>query len=287
MACGAILRRTRFAPSPTGLLHLGHAHAALTAFERADPGQFLIRIEDLDPVRSKPAFEAAIFDDLAWLGLQWQQPVVRQSDRRADYAKALMSLADRGLTYPCICRRSDIRAAVSAPNEGEPLSGPDGIVYPGTCRVRPMPGDLAGQTIRLDLALSWAALGNVPSFTESGATHSGVHVLDQETLITCVGDVVLWRADSGAAYHLAVVVDDAAQGITEVTRGEDLFEATQIHVLLQALLELPTPTYHHHSLIRDENGKRLAKRDDARAIRSYRDAGLSPEDVRSLAGHSG
>ena len=287
MACGAILRRTRFAPSPTGLLHLGHAHAALTACERADPGQFLIRIEDLDPVRSKPAFEAAIFEDLGWLGLSWAQPVLRQSQRQRIYATALKRLADLGLIYPCHCRRSDIRAAASAPNEGEPLTGPDGIVYPGTCRDRPMPDRPDGFTVRLNMALAWDGIRTAPSFSETGPRHNGVHVLDKECMVTDVGDVILWRADTGAAYHLAVVVDDAAQGISEVTRGEDLFEATQIHVLLQALLELPTPNYHHHSLIRDDAGKRLAKRDDARALRSYRTAGLSPAEVRALAGHSG
>lgn len=287
MACGAILRRTRFAPSPTGLLHLGHAHAALTAFERADPGQFLIRIEDLDPVRSKPAFEAAIFEDLTWLGLSWAQPVLRQSQRQTIYAKTLKRLADLGLIYPCHCRRSDIRAAASAPNEGEPLTGPDGIVYPGTCRHRPMPDHPDGRTVRLNMARAWDRICAAPAFSETGPRHFGVHLLDKERMLTNVGDVILWRFDSGAAYHLAVVVDDAAQGVSEVTRGEDLFEATQIHVLLQVLLELPTPSYHHHSLIRDGAGKRLAKRDDARALRSYRAAGLSPAEVRALAGHSG
>ncbi len=287
MACGPKLRRTRFAPSPTGLLHLGHAHAALTAFERADAGEFLVRIEDLDQTRSRPAFETAILEDLAWLGLTWKTPVMRQSERRDAYAKALESLADRGLIYPCTCTRGDIRAAAAAPNEGEPLTGPDGIVYPGTCRGAALLPDWGGSNLRLDLRRALATLPALPSFAEYGLAHSGVHTVDEQRLLTSVGDVILWRGATGAAYHLAVVVDDAAQGITEVTRGEDLFEATQIHILLQALLQLPTPTYCHHSLIRDADGKRLAKRDDARAIRSYRDAGLSPADVRALAGHSG
>ncbi len=287
MACAATLRRTRFAPSPTGWLHLGHAHAALTAHERADPGQFLVRIEDLDRTRSKPAFEAAILEDLAWLGLTWQEPVWRQSDRRAIYAKALESLANQGFIYPCRCSRSDIRAAASAPNEGEPLAGPDGIVYPGTCRGQPMPPDWQSTTLRLDMRRACATLAGSVVFQEDGPRHAGIHALSEDRLINHVGDVVLWRSDSGPAYHLAVVVDDEAQGITEVTRGEDLFEATQIHVLLQQLLKLSTPTYYHHTLIRDENGKRLAKRDDARAIRSYREAGLTPAQVRALAGHSG
>ncbi|MFB2595899.1 tRNA glutamyl-Q(34) synthetase GluQRS [Paracoccus sp. p4-l81] len=287
MACDAKLRRTRFAPSPTGWLHLGHAHAALVACERADPGQFLIRIEDLDQTRSRPSYEAAIFEDLAWLGLTWQTPALRQSQNIPAYAKALERLADRGLIYPCTCRRSDIRAAAAAPNEGEPLAGPDGIVYPGTCRGAPMPADWQGRTLRLDMRKACAAVKVMPAFVEQGPIHAGVHTLSQERLINHVGDVVLWRADTGPAYHLAVVVDDAAQGITEVTRGEDLFQATQIHVLLQTLLELSTPSYWHHDLIRDETGKRLAKRDDARAIRAYRAEGLTPADLRALIGHSG
>lgn len=276
-------RVTRFAPSPSGLLHLGHAHAALVAAERADPGQFLLRIEDLDRARCRPEHEKAIFDDLHWLGLTWPEPVLRQSERGALYADALSRLIERGLIYPCHCTRGDIRAA-AAPNEGEPLTGPDGIVYPGTCRHQHMPNDWSQATLRLNMAAALDQLGPLPEFTETGALHAGNHRLSRDRLIEGVGDVILWRA--GAAYHLAVVVDDAAQGITEVTRGEDLFEATQIHVLLQVLLELPTPTYHHHTLIRDDDGKRLAKRDDARAIRSYRASGMSAQGVRRLAGHS-
>lgn len=282
MAGSAKLNRTRFAPSPTGPLHLGHALAAFTAFERADPGQFLLRIEDLDQSRARPEWEAQIYADLAWLGLSWQEPVMRQSTRAQAYDAALDTLSDRGLTYRCACTRADIREALSAPQEGAPILGPDGAVYPGTCRP-PSARGLGGETIRLNMAAAISALPKLPEFVETGARH-GVHVLREDWLITHCGDVILSRRDMGAAYHLAVVVDDAAQGITEITRGEDLFEATFIHVLLQALLGLPTPRYHHHRLIRDDAGKRLAKRDDARAIRSYRDAGLTPLEVKSLIG---
>lgn len=278
------MRRSRFAPSPTGLLHLGHARAAFEAAARADPGQFLIRIEDIDRARCRPEFEAAIFEDLAWLGLDWQHPVWRQSDRLPAYDAALNRLAAMGLTYPCRCSRGDIRAALAAPQEGAPVLGPDGVVYPGTCRGRSMAEAGHQDAIRLDMRRAIDRLGLLPHFTEAGPCHPGQHPLTAAALLSHVGDVVLSRRDFGTSYHLAVVVDDAAQGITEVTRGRDLFEATQIHVLLQELLQLPQPTYWHHDLVRDNNGKRLAKRDDARAIRRYRADGLTPAQVRALAG---
>ncbi|RAP42827.1 tRNA glutamyl-Q(34) synthetase GluQRS [Rhodovulum viride] len=274
--------RTRFAPSPTGPLHLGHAFAALTAFER---GQMLLRIEDIDTARSRPEWEAQIYDDLAWLGLDWPRPVLRQSERLAAYREALDRLGAMGLTYPCRCRRADIRAALSAPQAGAPVIGPDGLVYPGTCRERPL--DEAGpeDAIRLDMARALDRLGSaLPGFTETGPMHPGPHWLHARALIETVGDVVLARRDLGTSYHLAVVVDDAFQRIDEVTRGEDLFEATPIHVLLQALLGLPTPAYHHHRLILDDAGKRLAKRDDARAIAAYRAEGATPADIRRMVG---
>ncbi|WP_126977242.1 tRNA glutamyl-Q(34) synthetase GluQRS [Frigidibacter oleivorans] len=278
------MRRTRFSPSPTGLLHLGHARAACEAAARADPGQFLIRIEDIDRARCRPDFEAAIFEDLAWLGLDWQRPVWRQSDRLPAYDAALARLAGMGLTYPCRCSRGDIRAALSAPQEGAPVIGPDGVVYPGTCRGRAMAEAGPRDAIRLDMRRAIDRLGSLPAFLETGPCHPGRHQLTAEALLSHVGDVVLSRREFGTSYHLAVVVDDAAQGITEVTRGRDLFEATQIHVLLQAVLQLPQPSYWHHDLVRDSYGKRLAKRDDARAIRRYREDGLSPAQVRALAG---
>ena len=268
-------RVTRFAPSPSGPLHLGHAYAALVAAERGD--RFLLRIEDIDRARCKPEWEAAIYDDLRWLGLTWETPVMRQSERGAAYEAALAHLSHMGLTYHCTCTRGDIRAALSAPQEGAVI-GPDGPVYPGTCRDK---GHLAG-ALRLDMGKAMARLG-VVAFSDSG-TRPGLHRPDAGQMQREVGDIVLARKDIGMAYHLAVVVDDAAQGITEVTRGEDLFEATAIHVVLQRLLDLPTPAYHHHRLIRDAQGKRLAKRDDARALSKYRAEGATPEDIRRMVG---
>jgi glutamyl-Q tRNA(Asp) synthetase len=271
---------TRFAPSPTGPLHLGHAYAALVAEARAQGGRFLIRIEDIDRARCRPEWEAAIFDDLRWLGLRWAEPVMRQSDRLPAYRAALDRLAARGLIYGCTCTRGDIRAALSAPQEGAPLTGPDGPVYPGTCRGKP-PAD--GTALRLDMGRAMALLGAV-KFTEAGPIHAGQHRFDAEFMTMQVGDAVLARRDMGTSYHLSVVVDDAAQGITEVTRGADLFEATALQVVLQRLLELPTPSYWHHALIRDDHGKRLAKRDDARALATYRAEGASPADIRRMVG---
>jgi len=278
---------TRFAPSPTGPLHLGHAFSALTAFDRARDagGTMLLRIEDIDTQRSKPAWEAQIFEDLAWLGLAWPRPVLRQSDRLPAYAAALDRLAALGLTYPCRCRRADIRAALSAPQAGAPVHGPDGPVYPGTCRGRPMAEAGPEDAIRLDMRAALARLGpDLLAFTETGPRLAGRHRLAAASLCETVGDVVLARRDIGTSYHMAVVVDDAHQRVTEVVRGEDLFEAAQIHVLLQALLDLPTPAYHHHRLIADETGKRLAKRDDARAIAAFRAEGATPADIRRIVG---
>ena len=275
---------TRFAPSPTGLLHLGHAFSALTAWERARKagGQFLLRIEDIDRPRCRPEFETAIFEDLRWLGLDWPEPVMRQSERLTAYDEALARLSALGLTYPCSCTRADIRAALHAPQEGA-APGPDGPVYPGTCRRRSMADRRPEDAIRLDLARALQVAGEI-AFTETGPGHRGVQSVTSAEMLASVGDVVLARKDIGTSYHLAVVVDDTDQEITEVVRGTDLFAATPVHVLLQRLLALPTPRYHHHRLIRDEKGKRLAKRDDARAIRSYRDCGKTPEEVRAMVG---
>jgi glutamyl-Q tRNA(Asp) synthetase len=264
---------TRFAPSPTGPLHLGHAYAAMVAATRGD--RFLLRIEDIDRPRCKPEWEAAIYDDLQWLGLRYETPVMRQSTRLPAYQAAIGTLTAMGLTYACTCTRGDIRAALSAPQEG--VIGPDGPVYPGTCRGRQGDG-----VIRLDMAAALAQSGPI-SFDETGggACHK---VFDPAQMIEGIGDIVLARRDIGTSYHMAVVVDDAAQGITEVTRGEDLAEATPIQVLLQRLLGLATPAYHHHRLIRDDQGKRLAKRDDARALSKYRAEGATPADIRRLLG---
>jgi glutamyl-Q tRNA(Asp) synthetase len=284
---GASAYATRFAPSPTGLLHLGHAYSALVAAERARAhgGRFLLRIEDIDTPRCRPEYEAAIYEDLAWLGLEWEEPVMRQSDRRAAHDAALKRLGEMGLLYPCRCTRGDIRAALSAPQEGAPVIGPDGLVYPGTCRGRALDEAGAGDALRLDMARALERLGRARiAFTETGGVVKEPSEMSAAQIIEGIGDVVLARRDIGTSYHLSVVVDDAAQGITEVVRGADLFAATFIHRLLQELLGLPEPAYHHHRLIRDEAGRRLAKRDDARAIRRYREEGSTPEDIHRMLG---
>jgi glutamyl-Q tRNA(Asp) synthetase len=276
-----MIYRTRFAPSPTGPLHLGHAYSALIGYERAQArgGQFLLRIEDIDRERSKPHWEAAIEDDLHWLGITWHAPVLRQSERLEHYREALEKLSGLGLVYPCRCNRADIRAALAAPQEGAPVLGPDGLIYPGTCRGRHDPGP--DDALRLDMEKAMALVGHV-RFRETGTRHGGEYIKNPSQIIENIGDIVLARRGWGTSYHLSVVVDDAAQGITEVTRGEDLFDATPIHVLLQRLLDLPTPDYHHHALVRDEAGKRLAKRDEARALASFRAEGATPADIRAL-----
>ena len=284
MAGGPVIpATTRFAPSPTGLLHLGHAYAALIAAREAAPGRFLLRIEDIDRDRCKPEFEAAIYDDLHWLGLDWPLPVMRQSDRMPAYQAALNRLAP--LTYPCRCRRGDIRAALSAPQEGALPAGPDGLIYPGTCRHRPMSDAGPYDVIRLDVARAFDTLGidHLP-FRDREILPGEDHILTRDQFLDGIGDVILSRRGMGTSYHLAVVVDDAAQHIKLVTRGKDLFDSTWIHVLLQKLLQLPTPLYHHHRLIRDGAGKRLAKRDDARSLRAFREDGATPQDIRHLLG---
>ncbi len=257
-------RVTRFAPSPTGPLHLGHAFAALTAAGRAD--RFLLRIEDIDQTRCRPDYEQAIYDDLHWLGLTWEPPVLRQSTRSNAYQIALDRLTALGLTYHCTCTRADIRAALSAPQ------GPAAPAYPGTCRT----AQHSHGALRLNMAKATAPLPDL-SFTESGQTLR----FNPRQL---ADDIILHRANEGFAYHLAVVIDDAFQGITEVTRGADLQSVTPLHVTLQHLLGLPTPQYHHHRLILDDQGRRLAKRDDARAMSKYRAEGATPADIRHMVG---
>lgn len=275
--------RTRFAPSPTGPLHLGHAFSAILAHDtaRAAGGAFLLRMEDTDLERSKPEWEAAIVDDLAWLGLSWDGPVHRQSGHIAAYNARLETLGPRGLIYPCSCSRGDIRAAASAPQEGVAHQ-----VYPGTCRGRPMGSRRPGDALRLDLGRALAALDpDRLGFTETGPARAGTHRVDPGAALREIGDVVLGRkGENIVAYFLASAFDDATQGITHVIRGEDLLDFTPVQVILQHLFGLPTPRYHHHRLIRDETGRRLAKRDDARAIRRYRDEGASPADIRRMVG---
>jgi glutamyl-Q tRNA(Asp) synthetase len=266
---------TRFAPSPTGYLHLGHAFSALVAWRRAREagGRFLLRLEDIDTARCRPEFARAILEDLAWLGIDWDGEVRVQSRHLAEYRAALDALTARELLYPCFCTRADIQQSVSAPH------APDGApLYPGTCR-RVSAGERAARiaagtpyAMRLDMA---HALVAPLTFEEEG-----------EGSIRCqpeqFGDVVLARKDAPGSYHLCVTHDDALQGVTLVTRGEDLKPATHVHRLLQALMGWPTPTYAHHPLLTDGGGRRLAKRDKAVTLRELRARGHSPADVRVM-----
>lgn len=275
---------TRFAPSPTGPLHLGHAYSALMAhdYARKNNGKFLLRIEDIDQSRSREKWEEQIYQDLTWLGIVWDGPVVRQSERHEAYAACLKTLSDKGLIYPCSCNRKDILNALSAPQEGAEVPfGPDGPVYPGTCRNKQHGQANAEYALRIDMRKATELIEFPKSFKEKAFVSDEI-TISRDELIENIGDIVLSRKDMGTSYHLSVVLDDAIQGVTDVIRGEDLFEATKIHVLLQKLLGLNTPVYHHHKLIRDENGKRLAKRDDARTISKYQEEGYSPTDIRSL-----
>ncbi|HXC27603.1 MAG TPA: tRNA glutamyl-Q(34) synthetase GluQRS [Stellaceae bacterium] len=271
---------TRFAPSPTGYLHLGHVRSAWEGWHaaRAAGGRFLLRIEDIDRGRCRPEFDAAIREDLAWLRLDWDGEVRRQSEHFADYRAALARLDTQGLLYPCFCTRKDIQAEIA--QAGGAPQGDDGPVYPGTCRDL-SPSERAQRiasgidhALRLDVAAALAQTGPLDWYEDGRRTAADPTVL---------GDVVLARKDVPTSYHLAVTVDDALQGVTLVTRGADLFAATHIHRLLQALLNLPTPAYRHHSLLTDANGRRLAKRDRALTIRAMRDAGLSAAEVLEKA----
>ncbi|CAA9229395.1 MAG: Glutamyl-Q tRNA(Asp) synthetase [uncultured Craurococcus sp.] len=274
---------TRFAPSPTGLLHLGHAHAALMAWSaaRRAGGRFLLRVEDIDGTRCRAEYGAAIIEDLAWLGLDWDGEVRVQSRHMAEYRAALDRLAARGLLYPCFCTRADIAREVAA--AGQAPHGPDGPLYPGTCRRLP-PGMRAARmaagepyALRLDMAAALALAPADLSCEEMG-----------EGRLRCepaqFGDAVLARKEVPASYHLCVTHDDALQGVTLVTRGEDLKPATHLHRLLQVLLGWPEPRYAHHRLLTDAAGRRLAKREGAPSLRALREAGRSPAEVRALAG---
>lgn len=267
---------TRFAPSPTGRLHLGHAYSAWLGhrFARDRGGRFLLRIEDIDPGRSRDVFIAGIFEDLLWLGLDWDGAVRRQSEHLPDYAAALANLRTAGLAYPCFCTRREIESEIAA--SGAAPHGPDGLVYPGTCRrltERQRQARMAAEphAWRLDVANAVARAGPLVWHDH----RAGDVVATPEAF----GDVVLARKDAPTSYHLAVVHDDAVQGVTDIVRGEDLFAATHVHRLLQALLGLPTPRYHHHPLIRDSSGRRLAKRDKAMTLAELRQAGADPQDI--------
>ncbi len=265
---------TRFAPSPTGLLHLGHAFAAITAAQAGE--RFALRIEDIDKARCRAEFEAAIFEDLAWLGLRWDEPVLHQSSRFGAYRAALDRLDAQGLLYPCFCTRKDIADEIARATEAP--HGPEGPHYPGTCRtlsraVRKARIEGGEQyALRLDAAKAAARAGAL-TFREHGKT------VEVDPLL--FGDVVLARKDTPASYHLAVVMDDAHQGVTLVTRGEDLLPATHIQRVLQALLELPAPDYAHHRLIVDEQGKKFSKRDRSVTLRALRENGVTAGDIRA------
>jgi glutamyl-Q tRNA(Asp) synthetase len=274
---------TRFAPSPTGYLHLGHAYSALDAWRaaREAEGKFLLRIEDIDRARCKPEFADAIFEDLAWLGIDWDGAVRKQSEHFADYRAALEKLDAAGLIYPCFCTRAEIAAEIA--RAGGAPQGDDGPLYPGVCRALSSAERAyriaAGESyaLRLDLSRALASTGPL-NWHDDGR---GEIAANPELL----GDVVLARKDVPTSYHLAVTVDDALQGVTLVTRGADLFTATHIHRVLQALLDLPTPRYRHHRLLTDAQGKRFAKRDKSLTLRALRDAGRTPKEVREMVGN--
>lgn len=257
--------RTRFAPSPNGALHLGHAYAAIVAHDlaRAAQGRFILRIEDIDGTRSRAELVPEFLADLAWLGLRWDGDVVFQSRRLASYAAAGERLKAMGLLYPCTCTRAEIAAAATQ-------AGPDGPLYPGTCRGRNI--DTAGAAWRLDMGKA-AALAGPLQWDDALA---GVQQAEPERF----GDIVLLRKEAPASYHLAATLDDAADGITLVTRGADLFAASHVHRLLQALLGLPVPRWHHHGLLVESDGRKLAKRRGAPSLADRRRAG---EDGQALA----
>jgi glutamyl-Q tRNA(Asp) synthetase len=262
---------TRFAPSPTGRLHLGHAFSAALGHEKArqSRGRFLLRIEDLDQSRSRPEFVDGIYEDLEWLGLDWDEPVVVQSDRTQAYADALDRLRERGLVYACFCTRADIAQSLTAPH------GDAATSYPGTCRSLPDDPERRATTPhcwRLDSAKA-LRLAPLPTWREADG-------LSFASKATDFGDAILARKDAPASYHLSCVVDDAASGVTTVVRGADLRPSTPIQRLLQVLLDLPEPTYLHHPLITHEDGRRLAKRDFAPTLAAMREAGI---DGRELA----
>ncbi|MDX2276788.1 MAG: tRNA glutamyl-Q(34) synthetase GluQRS [Hyphomonadaceae bacterium] len=274
---------TRFAPSPTGYLHLGHAFSALTAFDaaRAAGGRFLLRIEDIDQGRARTEFEAAIFEDLAWLGLEWESPVRRQSEHMSEYAAALQKLVDARLVYRCFRTRREIADAIASAPHGESAEVFRGEALPAAEEAERL---ARGEAFawRLSLKKARAALGPA-YFALTFQDETGRVRADPERH----GDIVLARKDFPTSYHLASVWDDALAGVTHVIRGEDLRGAAHLHVLLQQLLGLPTPVYRHHRLILGEDGKRLAKRDQAATLRAMRQAGKQPAEIRMLLGLPG
>jgi len=274
---------TRFAPSPTGRLHLGHVLAAEQVWSMAQrlDAPVLLRVEDIDTTRCRPAFDTAMLEDLQWLGFTWQEPVLRQSERGEAYAEAADRLRALGLLYPCRCTRRDIEAVWG----GTPVFGPEGLQYPGTCRGLTVADLEADEPVawRLDMAGALERLSADGKDLQTPVLDVSA-LVDFRTLAEATGDVVLCRRDIGTSYHLSVTVDDAAQNVTHVMRGQDMYEATALHRVLQALLDLPTPTYAFHPLIMAADGSRkLSKRDGAEGLAALREAGLTPAQVRAMA----
>jgi glutamyl-Q tRNA(Asp) synthetase len=283
----------RFAPSSNGYLHLGHAFSALFNFDlaRRSGGRFLLRIEDIDPTRCRPEFEAAIYEDLAWLGIVWEQPVRRQSAHLSDYRTAAARLTELGLAFPSFESRAEIALSVAQREADGPWPcDPDGApLYPGTAKLllpderRRLHASGAPYAVRLDMAAAIAHTGPGLAWTEHGegpCGETGEVTADPQAW----GDVIIARKETPTSYHLSVVIDDALQGVTDVVRGQDLFHSTSVHRLLQRLLDLPQPSYHHHRLIRDEAGYKLSKSSDATGLRELRAAGATPKDVRRVLG---
>lgn len=275
---------TRFAPSPTGLLHIGHAYSAIFSYNEAKKhdGKFILRIEDIDQGRCRPEFIDAFYEDLAWLGLAWEGDVRIQSEHFDDYRRALDKLSEEQLIYPCFCTRKqiqeEIKSSVSAPH------GPEGVLYPGTCRnltkeeIHKNINDSKPYAMRLDIKKALNKVNKPLSWFDLSQG-------EQQATPDILGDVVLARKDTPASYHLCVTVDDHIQGINRVTRGDDLFYASHLHRLIQELLGLDVPQYHHHALLYDEEGKRFAKRNKSVTIKSLReDDNLSPQDVYDMIG---
>ncbi len=283
----------RFAPSSNGYLHLGHAYSALLNFDlaRRSGGRFLLRIEDIDPTRCRPEFEAAIHDDLAWLGIVWEQPVRRQSAHLSDYRTAAARLTELGLVFPSFESRAETALLVAQREADGPWPrDPDGApLYPGTAKLlspderQRLYDSGAPHALRLDMAAAVARAGDGLAWVEHGEGplgETGEVIADPQAW----GDVIVARKETPTSYHLSVVIDDALQGVTHVVRGEDLFYSTSVHRLLQRLLDLPAPSYRHHRLIRDEGGYKLSKSSHATGLRELRAAGATPADVRRLVG---
>jgi glutamyl-Q tRNA(Asp) synthetase len=268
------LIRTRFAPSPTGYLHIGHAYSAL--FTAAQGDEFILRIEDIDQTRARPEFYEAIYEDLTWLGLTWPAPVLIQSENMDAYADALDKLTSMGVLYPCNCTRKDINSQIDAPHFTA-SQGPEGMIYPGTCRHKTLDDMAEGQDyalrLNIDKALKHITAPLYFKDKDAGQVSVNPHLL---------GDVVLARKETPASYHLSVCVDDHAQGINLVTRGEDLLYACHIHRLIQALLGLDQPVYHHHKLLLDHEGKRFAKRNKSVTLQTIRANGFSLADLKQM-----